>query len=494
MKAYWLFRVVLMLTIFGGDGSGIWSPIVRRANCHAAESPGGIASTASVDRSGGVARSDPRPNRPLIVHEWGTFTSLQNERGESLGGINVDDEPLPDFVHNLDAYRPLRPYSVPNYDMKAAPPRHPLVRMRLETPVIYFYPPPQQETPLTLDVRVRFRGGWLTQYYPLAEPNAPGLRNGQFNFGDLNTETVGSLTWRNLQVGANGHGPETDSPVWVAPREVSAATVTAESKESEKYLFYRGIGGFSAPIAAISDLESNRLTLNSNFADHLRGSQREIGPFWLVHVRTDGSCAFRKAEAMPLVVHQGQRLTEMPLQFGEDEFDGGNLHRLCAELHVALTRAGLYDAEATAMIETWRRAYFRTAGLRLFFVVPQAWTDEQLPLEISTPAELRRVMVARIELISPEQRQLLALFQQQPATNPSWMKDIFRSPNANKFLAGRSNFGDLGVEIPADYQTYLDLGRFRNAILLAEQAARPTEKLNSFIRDYRLEAYRWDAR
>jgi len=49
-------------------------------------------------------------NRPatagdrLIVHEWGTFTSLQNEQGNELPGINTDDEPVPQFVHNLNRF------------------------------------------------------------------------------------------------------------------------------------------------------------------------------------------------------------------------------------------------------------------------------------------------------------------------------------------------------------------------------------------------------
>ena len=37
----------------------------------------------------------------LVIHEWGTFTSLQDEAGRSIGGINNDDEPLPKFVHDL---------------------------------------------------------------------------------------------------------------------------------------------------------------------------------------------------------------------------------------------------------------------------------------------------------------------------------------------------------------------------------------------------------
>ena len=31
----------------------------------------------------------------MVVHEWGTFTSLQDESGNAIGGINADDEPVP---------------------------------------------------------------------------------------------------------------------------------------------------------------------------------------------------------------------------------------------------------------------------------------------------------------------------------------------------------------------------------------------------------------
>src|SRR5438552_315009 len=40
-----------------------------------------------------------RAAEPLVVHEWGTFTALQDEQGTALGRINTDDEPVPSFVH-----------------------------------------------------------------------------------------------------------------------------------------------------------------------------------------------------------------------------------------------------------------------------------------------------------------------------------------------------------------------------------------------------------
>ena len=39
-----------------------------------------------------------RATDPVIVHEWGTFTCLQDGQGQAIGGINVDDEPAPGFV------------------------------------------------------------------------------------------------------------------------------------------------------------------------------------------------------------------------------------------------------------------------------------------------------------------------------------------------------------------------------------------------------------
>src|SRR5262249_49553213 len=40
---------------------------------------------------------------------------------------------------------------------------------------------------------------------------------------------------------------------------------------------------------------------------------------------------------------------------------------------------------------------------RALFVLPRAWTDEAIPMEVNpTPKDLVRVMVGRLELISPE--------------------------------------------------------------------------------------------
>jgi hypothetical protein len=67
-------------------------------------------------------------------------------------------------------------------------------------------------------------------------------------------------------------------------------------------------------------------------------------------------------------------------------------------MKVALTAGGLYDDEAEAMLKTWESAYFRKAGLRLFYIVPRAWIDAYVPLELTRRADVTRVYIGRIDL------------------------------------------------------------------------------------------------
>src|SRR5206468_8710496 len=88
-----------------------------------------------------LARPAASPDDRLIVHEWGTFTALQNERGNPIGGINTDDEPVPDFVHNLHGELVQNNSQLPPVYFKGWPRCDRDVLVRLETPVIYFHPP-----------------------------------------------------------------------------------------------------------------------------------------------------------------------------------------------------------------------------------------------------------------------------------------------------------------------------------------------------------------
>jgi hypothetical protein len=438
----------------------------------------------------GLAAADDR----MTIHEWGTFTALQDADGRQLGGINIDDEPVPEFVHNLRRDLLRRPQALHQYDMKGAPMRHPHITLRLETPVLYFYPPEGAKTPTMMDVRVDFRGGWLTEFYPFAAPRAEGLQP-QGRFGALRPSTMSALNWTNLKVGTAGQVPETDSHVWLAPRKPKSATVTAENGESEQYLFYRGVGNFDAPLSVLSDEAQNRFRLRSNFGNTLAAYKKiSLGPLWLVDIRQGGRCAYRTIDSIQVSSDKYDDLFAGRRDFDQQDFAVSNLDRLCDDMHRALVTDGLYADEATAMLDTWKRAYFKSPGLRLFFLVPRAWTDYYLPLTLSRPADVERVMVARIELISQEQRALLDKLRKSPPPDLTWLNKVFESKHADRFFQDRTDFTglsqELGIEIPQSYQNYLALGRFRNALVIAEEKRNPSENLSRFIDSYGLESYR----
>ena len=46
------------------------------------------------------------------------------------------------------------------------------------------------------------------------------------------------------------------------------------------------------------------------------------------------------------------------------------------------------------------------------------------------------------------------------------------------------------MKIPADYQMYLGLGRFRNALVAHQERIAPTPNLTTFINTYQLHPFR----
>src|SRR5436309_16087078 len=129
----------------------------------------------------------------ILVHEWGTFTSLQNDKGNTIGGINTDDEPLPRFVHDL-----LRGRSDAAWSKGIPGGARNEITMRLETPVMYFHLPNGAQ-PLKVNVDVQFQGGLLSQFYPDALTNVP---DGKY-IPAITDKTIGTLQWNHVRVGMN---------------------------------------------------------------------------------------------------------------------------------------------------------------------------------------------------------------------------------------------------------------------------------------------------
>ena len=409
--------------------------------------------------------------QPLAIHEWGTFTSLQDEAGRTLGGINTDDEPVPSFCHDLNGLLIVRQDELPPVLYKGVAACHPDVTMRLETPVIYFHPLAGASTPLTASVKVAFRGGWLTQFYPAAE--ATGFSPS----GRLSEDTTGALAWNDLKIGVQADGPQTTERVWTAPRGAAAASLTATNNESEKFLFYRGVGHVACPLQVIRTADGQALEARPQCQDTLASrTPLTIPHLWLASFHADGTCAFRSLSPITLGPSANSAnaspLFSVPAQFGKGEYSAARVAALRRDMHRALKEAGLFADEADALLNTWELSYFKSPGLRLFFMVPQAWTDYYLPLDVSVPCEIKRAMVGRLELVTPEQRALLAQLARAPAPTKPWAHYELKD---NKPVI-------LGAMPPA----YRALGRFRNALLLDEAGAHPTKALEAFIRINRL--------
>lgn len=99
------------------------------------------------------------PATGLVVHEWGTFTSVAGRDGSAVDWrplLAPDD--LPTFVYGMGGNRgPQRRVPFVKLDLRG------LVRM--ETPVLYFY----ADEPTEVSAKVLFPRGFLTEWYPAAK-------------------------------------------------------------------------------------------------------------------------------------------------------------------------------------------------------------------------------------------------------------------------------------------------------------------------------------
>jgi hypothetical protein len=405
-----------------------------------------------------VALLDSRPaaaeSPALVVHEWGTFTSFQDSTGATIAGINVDDEPVPEFVHRLAGLPIFTTRSMPALWSQGTPRCHRDVTLRLETPVLYFYPQPGFDAQ-SFEVRAGFNGGWLTEFYPFADAENSGFP------ATLDRDTRSSLQWKALRLASNADSlPPTKEHVWVAPRAVHSAVVTEVRRlQAEKYLFYRGVGHIDAPLVVREHAGS--LTITPRFS-----SFRPFPALWVVRVQPDGRVRYRQ---MPAGEQGAVRVSIPP----DDSSSPTDSKALYAALTDALEKQGLFREEALAMLDTWRLSYFESEGTRVMFVLPRAWIDAQLPLSLSVPAEITRVMLGRIELVSEHQQQVLSRLYELPATAFALAPIYAENPATLRAMrTGTASHADLyrgeGREVPEALRLYESLGRFRDALLAHE--------------------------
>lgn len=455
-----------------------------------------LVSVAGSEGSGGV-----------VVHEWGTFTVLQDHEGRPVKGVNINEESLPEFVYELSPE--LAPDSSELGQLfhfgeqlarraKGIQRNYHAALMRMETPVIYLYPT-GNDLPEPIDIQVAFNGGWITEWYPDARVRSPGFSHRYPLTSDaLNPGITGHITWDGVRFDDSAQVPVTDSPVWLAPRETDASILTTKNGESEKYLFYRGVANLQAPLRI--RVESNQLEIHENVSAEFRIDQMDGLKLWLVEVGEDGRL---KSRSIPLLSggeeNRSSIVAETAFNFANDESVDDGFQELRGQMLEALMAYGLYEREAEAMLETWKTSYFQAPGLRVFFTLPQEWTDRVLPLALSGADidEVARAMIGRIELISDRHIKLIKeIASYSKPSSSEWFAnwiagDRDKALRMLKALeAGALKLEDLGMAMPRDFAAYTKLGRFRDALIshFSRHAMEGIEqkRLIDFARAYRI--------
>jgi len=364
-----------------------------------------------------AAFSGSKDKSKYVAHEWGTFTSVQGSNGVLLDWCPLETSQLPSFVYD---------WSKPGLDRSQMTLTKRVITstQRMETPVIYFYATEEQ----TVDVSVQFPQGRITEWYPQASQIGPAWMNPtpvvktldagahklgakpEFTFASYLNQPIAKdsrVVWSKVKILPAERHSDIASRVptdksgshYFAARETDSAFVqvnslskTNPSPEHDKFLFYRGVGSFTTPLK-VTMTSDDKLSLTNQGAEALSDLfviRLREGKGWFTHVEKLNPNDSRAAE------------------LGTDRSQTEVLPELEKKMVTALTEQGLYPREATAMVNTWKDSWFAEDGVRVLYVLPRAWTERTLPIQLSPqPQELTRVMVGRAEVITPNAQELL---------------------------------------------------------------------------------------
>jgi hypothetical protein len=194
-----------------------------------------------------------------------------------------------------------------------------------------------------------------------------------------------------LQDGSGSH--------YYAARETEASLLSLatgagrdKKSETERFLFYRGIGNFRAPLTVkVEGMDADALTLSNT-------GQEELGNLFIYQVR-DGQAKFTFINRL---ASQESKQVKLRANQGWQSLATARAE-IATQMREALVHEGLFEREAAAMVKTWDDSWFAEPGVRVLFSLSRAWTDRVLPLAVTpAPREIVRVMVGRAEVLTPQ--------------------------------------------------------------------------------------------
>jgi len=383
------------------------------------------------------------PDQGLVAHEWGTFTSFQAADGVLLKWRTLAASGLPAFVVH---YNQPGPGLYALGDPVLTPPKAEIYSLqRMETPVVYFY----SHTNQTVDVRVNFPHGLITEWYPAASqygPSHPAVTRDGSHSPDYipGTDSATSMirwnglrilpvaeskdtgAWRIMGCGSSPIAPaagSTDASAYFpqdksgshyfAARETDANPVVtgpgtlSAAPETEKFLFYRGVGNFATPLV-VTMPSDDVLTVENK-------GKETLARVFVVGAR-DGVAGFADIGELKPGVRNA-----VPLNFWQPASAREQMEAQLSEaMKQALVAQGLYAREAEAMVKTWKDSWFGEEGVRVLYLLLRQWTDQTLPMQLNpVPRELVRVMVGRAEVLAPATERSLAVLLPKVRDNDS---------------------------------------------------------------------------
>jgi hypothetical protein len=308
----------------------------------------------------GIAQPPVQPIRSakgLTVHEWGVF-SVNEDAEFANADLRAEWDKLPAFVHG-------------HIKGRVVPQHWGAVEAR-RRPIVFFH----AKEPAIVSVRIDFPGGLAGVWYPATISPAVYGMNPQPPAG-------GSLHWElGIKQCPGPWQPKTPAPPEVADkhwfarvRQVKCDEIFARYSpnhldvERERFLYYDGIFPQSKWLKI--GVTKDGVTLTSRV-------KHPVFDVTVVDRRGDGKVRVGRVAK----VDAGETVKEVKfVDADESRFASDASETLLKQL----TGAGLNEDEAKSLVDLWRKEFFETPGLNLFYRVPQAEYDRLLPLTI-TPA------------------------------------------------------------------------------------------------------------
>jgi hypothetical protein len=305
----------------------------------------------------------------LVAHVWGTFATLHGQYGENVSGLYLK-ESWPEFFSRYIRFFPggENRYGQSSPALQGA-------SVIMESPVICLYSKKRRD----FVVNAGFGSGMT-----LPEYQAPDGVN-----DDIFRPFPGWIQWDTRVTppgteGALSLPQELQTTTSRSLRGSDTDRADAAYSESEKFLFYRGVGNFTVPLGASFNnfgelVVTNRCAEAIPYVFVYNSKDGESGEIWWTGRL--GACEVRNITA-PTTERDPSLLTGKLTEF-EDE----------------IVAAGLFRKEAEALLATWYKSYFGTPGLRLLWIVPKGFTNTILPVSFTpAPDGLQRVLIGRSEI------------------------------------------------------------------------------------------------